>query len=136
MSKLLEFFEAVAEIKNIELENAPRRMLEDLNGFCSVINDWVNEEHDCVSIMAQNYKVKNLIDRIPSRLQLTEQLKKYADLDKFSGEKLWTTYKVVVPSIGSSGLPKTGLTPEMKETVQDFRIRYLEEEQQTTIKAL
>ena len=44
MSKLLEFFEAVAEIKNIELENAPRRMLEDLNGFCSVINDWVNEE--------------------------------------------------------------------------------------------
>ena len=49
MSPLLEYFENVAEMKNIELENAPRRMLEDLNGFCSVINDWVNEEHDCVS---------------------------------------------------------------------------------------
>ena len=49
LNSLLEFFETVAEIKNIELENAPRRMLEDLNGFCSVINDWVNEEEDCVS---------------------------------------------------------------------------------------
>jgi hypothetical protein len=49
MSKLLEFFETVAEVKNIELENPPKRMLEDLNGFCSVINDWVNEEQDCVS---------------------------------------------------------------------------------------
>ena len=61
--------------------------------------------------------MKNLIDRIPSRLQLTEQLKKYDDLDKFSGEKLWTTFKVVVPEIGSSGVPKTGLTAEMKEIV-------------------
>ena len=49
MSKLLEFFETVAELKSIELDLAPRRMLEDLNGFCSVINDWVNEEVDCVS---------------------------------------------------------------------------------------
>ena len=47
--KLLEFFETVAELKSIELDLAPRRMLEDLNGFCSVINDWVNEEVDCVS---------------------------------------------------------------------------------------
>ena len=49
MSKLLEYFETVAELKNIELDLAPRRMLDDLNGFCSVINDWVNEEVDCVS---------------------------------------------------------------------------------------
>ena len=49
MPLVLEYFENVAEQKNIELENAPRRMLEDLNGFCSVINDWVNEEQDCVS---------------------------------------------------------------------------------------
>jgi hypothetical protein len=61
--------------------------------------------------------VKNLIDRIPSRLQLTEQLKKYEDLDKFNGEKLWTTYKRVVPEIGSAGVPKTDLTAEMKEIV-------------------
>jgi hypothetical protein len=71
--------------------------------------------------------VKNLIDRIPSRLQLTEQLKKYAHLDKFSEEKLWTTYKAVVPHVGSSGVDKAGLTAAMKEIVQDFRIRFLEE---------
>ena len=80
--------------------------------------------------------MKNLIDRIPSRLQLTEQLKKYADLDKFSEEKLWSTYKAVVPHAGSSGVDKKDLTPSMKEIVQDFRIRFLEEQQQTTIKAL
>lgn len=49
LNKLLEFLEAIAEEKNIELENAPRRMLEDLNGFCIVINEWVNEEEFCVS---------------------------------------------------------------------------------------
>ena len=111
-------------------------MLEELNGFCSVINDWVNEEHDCVSYQAQNYNVKNLIDRIDSRKQLTEQLKRYSNLDKFSGENLWTTYKAVVPHVGSSGVDKSALTPEMKEIVQDFRIRYLEEQQQDKIKAL
>ena len=111
-------------------------MLDDLNGFCSVINDWVNEEQECVSFQAQNYNVKSLIERIPSRVQLTEQLKKYENLDKFTGEHLWSTYKSVIPQIGSSGLPKTGLTPDQKEIVQDFRIRYIEEQQQTTIKAL
>ena len=111
-------------------------MLEELNGFCSVINDWVNEEHDCVSYQAQNYNVKNLIDRIDSRKQLTEQLKRYSNLDKFSAENLWTTYKAVVPHVGSSGVDKSGLNPEMKEIVQDFRIRYLEEQQQDKIKAL
>lgn len=50
-------------------------------------------------------------------MQLTEQLKKYDHLDKFNSEKLWTTYKAVVPAIGSSSVPRTGLTPEMKEIV-------------------
>jgi hypothetical protein len=41
-----------------------------------------------------------------------------------------------VPHVGSSGVDKAGLTAAMKEIVQDFRIRFLEEQQQTTIKAL
>lgn len=35
-------------------------------------------------------------------MQLNEQLKRYADLDKFSREKLWPIYKEVIPYIDSS----------------------------------
>lgn len=99
----------VAEKVGIELENAPLRMLEDLNGFCTVIHDWVNEEQDSVSEQVKEFNIQALLERIPQRLQLQEQIKKYDDLDQFNSEKLWETYKVVVPFVGESGIPRAGL---------------------------
>ena len=53
---------------------------------------------------------------------------KYNDLDKFNHNKIWETYKEVIPAIGSSGVDKSGLNSDHREIIQDFRIRYLEEQ--------
>ena len=51
-----------------------------------------------------------ILDRIPLRLQLTEQLNNFEDHDNFNFEKIWTIYKDVIPHIGSSGVAKTDLS--------------------------
>ena len=38
MKELLELFDGVADFNKIELKNAPRRMLEELKSFCSMID--------------------------------------------------------------------------------------------------
>ena len=67
---------------------------------------------------------------------LNEENLKFENLDKFTQAQLWNTYKEVIPHIGSSGVSKDGLSRDLKDMIQDLRIRYLEEQQATKIKEL
>ena len=111
-------------------------MLNELEVFASILDEKVNKDSDCIAFLATEYNVKQLIERIDKRLELTEELKKFDDLDKFTPSQLWTTYKQVIPHIGSSGVSKDGLSSELVAIIQDLRIRYLEEQQETKIKEL
>ena len=102
-------------------------MLNELEVFANVLNDIVNEDKDSISSLASNYRVKEVIESIDKRKELTEELKKFENLDKFTQAQLWNTYKEVIPHIGSSGISKDGLSRDLKDMIQDLRIRYLEE---------
>ena len=103
-------------------------MLNELEVFANVLNELVNEDKDSISSFASNYRVKEVIDSIDKRKELTEELKKFENLDKFTPAQLWVTYKEVIPHIGSSGVSKDGLSREFVDIIQDLRIRYLEEQ--------
>ena len=61
MKELLELFDAVAELNKIELKNAPRRILEELERFISMIEVKAQE----IDWALSNSNIRFIFDRIP-----------------------------------------------------------------------
>ena len=92
------------------------------------IKETISNDEDCVKSLLADFNVKALIEKIPQLENFIEVLKTYNFLTKINEELLWETYKSVIPKVGLSKVTRAAMTPVHREMIQEFRLRYLEEQ--------
>ena len=59
----------LAEKYNVTIENGIKKTLDEIQGLCTLINDTVNNDPDCVKTLFNDMNVRGLIAKIPERIQ-------------------------------------------------------------------
>ena len=79
--EFFEYLDLVAEHKGIKIEEAPLKRLSLFKDFCQFLEDLFKKE---IIELTENFKVLELLKKIPDRLKLEERLKSFENLDNYN----------------------------------------------------
>ena len=71
--------------------------------------------------------MQGLLARISERVNYSRVLSEYPSLEGINVNKIWETYKNVIPYIRKVVIPYDELKPEMIQVITELRLRAIEE---------
>ena len=74
-----------------------------------------------ITELAENFKVFELINKIPDRLKLEERLKTFENLDNYTLKRIRKIYLDVIPEISTCNL-NLPIPEKISKYILDFRI--------------
>ncbi len=81
MINLLEFFENVADQNKIHIEKPMKRRVDEIKEFAKTFAHVYKGQDGYISELINDYKVKELIERVEKREKFENQLKLFDDFD-------------------------------------------------------
>ena len=124
MFPMLEALDQITENFNIEVENAPMKLLNELSGLKDIIDVWVNQDHDSVNMLADQFLIEGLLERSSQREKLLAELVKFDDLKYVDVERIRVIYEHAIPSFSepfSEGIIQK-LDHEFREIITKFKL--------------
>lgn len=124
MFPMLEALDQITDNFNIEVKNAPMKMLNDLSGLKDNIDVWVNQDQDSINMLADQLIIEELLERSSQRDKLVVELAKFDDLKYVDVEAIRVIYEHAIPSFSepfSEGIIQQ-LNPQFREIITKFKL--------------
>ena len=121
--KIYDFLDKVAEVHGIDIRFFPTKLYQRLFALWEKLEGPLNAE---ITNYVGEIKIKELLDTIPLREQLTQEFNVLADVSTLKLKDIKVLYKDVIPLISST--EQVVPHPSINKYIENFQDQSIQEE--------
>ncbi len=93
------FFDELAKLKEVIVEDAPQTLYKELEAFYKYMGDLIEKE---IQPLAETFQIAELLEKESKREELALKLTKFENIDKYNLKRVREIYSEVIPKVCTS----------------------------------